>query len=291
MIFGNIYDPEWRNRQLLKELKIDGKEQGDEDEETDYSADDDTSEDGGESEAPTTDDAGGDEGETDYTADDDTEGDDTTDDVTDADAGGGDEGETDYTADDDTETDGGGEGAPAPTGDAAPADGGDSGGDSGETDYSAEDDTEGDSGDEGGSNDNADQENDDGSEGGDQEDIKLGEDDPQSLAIKNLELKQNYQQMYMACEDIVNKISQVTKTSDASRVLKRVVDTTTKLKKIIEFYITNTYATKSYIENAINFQKYLTILNSIRNILNDTCENCKNENDLKESVADLFKNL
>ena len=32
MIFGNIYDPEWRNRQLLKELKIDGKEQGDEDE-------------------------------------------------------------------------------------------------------------------------------------------------------------------------------------------------------------------------------------------------------------------
>ena len=64
-----------------------------------------------------------------------------------------------------------------------------------------------------------------------------------------------------------------------------------EFKKIIEFYITNTYATKSYIENAINFQKYLTILNSIRNILNDTCENCKSENDLKESVADLLKNL
>ena len=44
MIYGNIYDPNWRNAQLLKELNIDG--QGDENEDkTDYTADDDTSSD------------------------------------------------------------------------------------------------------------------------------------------------------------------------------------------------------------------------------------------------------
>lgn len=350
MIYGNIYDPNWRNAQLLKELNIDG--QGDENEDkTDYTADDDTSSDtanannGGEenTEGDNPNNAGdNNDTDVDYTADDDTNMDDgvipddpapndnggETDYTSDDDTGdttdnaGGDEGpapddggNTDYTADDDTANDTGdaGEGDPAPADDDNPNDtgetdytsddtandaGGTEGGaapasgdtgdgdDGGETDYTSDDDTSGgdDSGEDG------DQQQDNAGEGspdaGDA-DYNLTDDDEQTLAIKNIELKQNYQQMYMTCDDIINKMSQVKKVNDASGVLKRIVNTTTELKKCIEFYLTNTYSTKSYINNVINFQKYLSILNGIRNILNDTCDNCAAESELKEAVASL----
>ena len=115
------------------------------------------------------------------------------------------------------------------------------------------------------------------------------EADDQSKAIKNLELKQNYQQMYIACDDILTKIATVTNYNDASGVLRRVVNMTNDLKKYIEFYLTNTYNTKSYIDNVVNFQKYLTILNGIRNVLKDTSEGTAKDNKIEESVVSLFR--
>ena len=66
---------------------------------------------------------------------------------------------------------------------------------------------------------------------------------------------------------------------------------TNDLKGYIEFYITNTYNTKSYIENMVNFQKYLTILNGIRMTLKDTSEGAKEDNKIEESVVELFRSV
>jgi hypothetical protein len=63
------------------------------------------------------------------------------------------------------------------------------------------------------------------------------------------------------------------------------------LKKYIEFYLTNTYNTRSYIDNVVNFQKYLTILNGIRSVLNDTCDGEAKEKKLEESVIEVFRDL
>ena len=115
--------------------------------------------------------------------------------------------------------------------------------------------------------------------------------DDQAKAIKNLELKQNYQQMYIACDDILTKISTITNYSDASGILRRVVNMANDLKKYIEFYLTNTYNTKSYIDNVVNFQKYLTILNGIRNVLKDTNEGTEKDNKIEESVVSLFRSI
>lgn len=374
MVYGNIYDPEYRNKLLLKELKIAGQDDDDTNDNPDYTADDDTNNqaDGGQedntqdtTEAPadnTTDDGGtfalGDDNDPnpDYTVDDTEGGDDGQDPAPDTQDAGGNNGDTldmaagdntdgnpDYTADD---TEGGDTGEdPAPEGDGGTLDmaaGGDDGGDN--PDYTA-DDTEGggDAGDTGGDagtadtggggtldmaagdgggdaggGDNPDY-TDDGGDGGDTgedggntddtantDDATGGEDtgddgqdpsqydfgvDDQAKAIKNLELKQNYQQMYIACDDILTKISTITNYSDASGILRRVVNMTNDLKKYIEFYLTNTYNTKSYIDNVVNFQKYLTILNGIRNVLKDTNEGTEKDNKIEESVVSLFRSI
>ena len=130
-----------------------------------------------------------------------------------------------------------------------------------------------------------------GEDTGEGDDIYLGDDDEQAKAIKNLELKQNFQQMYMSCDDILTKIGTITNYNDASGILRRVVNMTNDLKGSIEFYITNTYNTKSYIENMVNFQKYLTILNGIRMTLKDTSEGAKEDNKIEESVVELFSSV
>lgn len=351
MVYGNIYNPAWREQQLLKELNIPGEE--DDENGPDYTADDGENTDGAEgggqqeTEPPAEPDAGGeavipDDGteNPDYTIDDGGEGtgedggDSGGEDVGDGDAGDSGEGtdaqaagddqtaedgdNPDYTADGggtDGDTGDGGEAAPdgdggdgtdAPTGGGDStdytADGGDNDGDTGEaapdgggdaptgggdnTDYTADggdndEDTDSDAGtDEGNENTDAD--------GGGDDFYNLGGDDQGTQAIKNLELKQNYQQMYMACDDVIKKIDGIAKSNEASEVLRRVVQTCSELKEYIEFYLTNTYPTCNYIENAVNFQKYLAILNSIRSILNDTCEYCKGDTKVEEAVKNLF---
>ena len=374
MIYGNIYDPEYRNKLLLKELKIAGQDDDDTNDNPDYTADDtnnqtdggqedgtqdtgeapadNTADDGGtlalgddndpnpdytvddteggnngQGPAPDTQDAGGDnggaldmaagdntDGNPDYTADD-TEGEGDTGDTggdagttdTGGDSGtldmaaGGDDGgdNPDYTADD---TEGGGDAGDAGTtnagGDGGTLDmaAGDGGGNAGGGDNPDYTDDGVDGGDDGGNTDgtaNTDDTTDGGDTGDDGQDpsqYDFGVDD-QAKAIKNLELKQNYQQMYIACDDILTKISTITNYSDASGILRRVVNMANDLKKYIEFYLTNTYNTKSYIDNVVNFQKYLTILNGIRNVLKDTNEGTEKDNKIEESVVSLFRSI
>jgi hypothetical protein len=97
--------------------------------------------------------------------------------------------------------------------------------------------------------------------------------------------------MYTACDDIINKAGTVTKYNEVSGILKRVVSMAQDLKKYIEFYLTNTFNTKTYIDNVVNFQKYLTILNGIKMVLSDTCNNEEKQAKLDESVIMAFKEI
>ena len=329
MIYGNIYDPEYRNKLLLKELKIAGQDDDDTNDNPDYTADDtnnqtdggqeDGTQDTGEAPADNTADDGGtlalgddNDPNPDYTVDDTEGGNNGQGPAPDTQDAGGDnggaldmaagdntDGNPDYTADD-TEGEGdtgdtGGDAGTTDTGGGSGtldmAAGGDDGGDN--PDYT---DDGVDGGDDGGNTDgtaNTDDTTDGGDTGDDGQDpsqYDFGVDD-QAKAIKNLELKQNYQQMYIACDDILTKISTITNYSDASGILRRVVNMANDLKKYIEFYLTNTYNTKSYIDNVVNFQKYLTILNGIRNVLKDTNEGTEKDNKIEESVVSLFRSI
>lgn len=176
-----------------------------------------------------------------------------------------------------------GEGNGDESGDTSTGDNGGSsdGGDSGTTDYSADIDAASSGSDGGDSSDGSDDGGDSGDAGSDTgagDDTSTGEIDPNQAQLigdasdqhlKNIELKQNFQSLYTSCNDILTKLTEAPKDANNNEQMERIIGTLSDLKDYIEFYITNTYPVKSYIDNQVNFQKYLTILNTVRLVLKD----------------------
>ena len=92
---------------------------------------------------------------------------------------------------------------------------------------------------------------------------------PEQQNIRIFELKGNFAKTYDDIEDTLEKINSLTKTSENQSVLERVVKSLNSMKDMIQFYITNTFDTKSYIENSATYKKYLTALQVISNILKE----------------------
>lgn len=86
---------------------------------------------------------------------------------------------------------------------------------------------------------------------------------------KNTELKGNYRELYMHCDNIIEKLNAIPKETENNEILGRLISTLSDLKVYIEFYLSNSYNDKSYIENDIMFNKYLNILNGVKNIIKD----------------------
>lgn len=275
----------------LTEAEIDGKKTDDEEEE-DYTAGADNDDD----DNPAPDDTGTDDNnsddDVDYTEGADDEGDDddtgndegSDDDDVDYTDGADDEGGEDENSDDIDYTDG------------ADDDGGDDedegdGSDSdGEVDYTdgadggAEGDGEGDdsSGDDIGEEGSDEDSNED--EGDSMfEDLQKIESElfsnlsPEQVEIKNQELKQRFIDIYTTIASVLIRINDVPKTDTNVDVLHFVTDKLIELRDLVDYNITKSFATKTYIENSINYQLCLSTLNSISDIIDSVSEPEKDE--------------
>ena len=85
--------------------------------------------------------------------------------------------------------------------------------------------------------------------------------------IKIKELKGLYQQMYTSCDELLDRINNLEFTEDSLPVMTRITYALYDLKKYISEYITSVFPRKSYIENDIAFNRFLMILNSVKDIL------------------------
>ena len=85
--------------------------------------------------------------------------------------------------------------------------------------------------------------------------------------IKIKELKGLYQQMYTSCDELLDRINNLEFTEDSLPVMTRITYALYDLKKYISGYITSVFPRKSYIENDIAFNRFLMILNSVKDIL------------------------
>ena len=85
--------------------------------------------------------------------------------------------------------------------------------------------------------------------------------------IKIKELKGLYQQMYTSCDEILERINNLEFTEDSLPVMTRITYALYDLKKYISEYIISIFPRKSYIENDIAFNRFLMILNSVKDIL------------------------
>lgn len=84
--------------------------------------------------------------------------------------------------------------------------------------------------------------------------------------IKIMELKNQYNNLFTSCDDILEKLNNIT-VDDGSDFINRLSDSLFNLKNYIADYLIYTFAQKSYIENDIMFNRFLAIINSISNTL------------------------
>ena len=92
--------------------------------------------------------------------------------------------------------------------------------------------------------------------------------DEQQAKIKAL--KDLYIELYSTCESLMDKFNSISmEYDDANSQFKRIVNTLYGLKKMISDYFLNSFDSRSYIENEIMFDRYLAVLNSIKNVSTD----------------------
>lgn len=269
---------------ILNEIEVGGKKPEDNDgpDESDNFMDDTDNGDDAPAETPTPDDTGNDDSEdSDNFMDDDSEGgDDTGNDTTDEsepaegdDTNGSDEGEDSDNFMDDSE--GGDTGDDTGGNDEENADGSDEGEDSNNF---MDDGGEGGS-DEGGDEGEADSsEGDDGGDEGEDSNnfgIDKIEDElfstltPEQRDIKNTELKNQFIDLYSVIGTTLDRINNVSKSNENVEALGFVTQKLLELREMIDYIITKSYATKTYIENNIIYQQCISTLNLISEFINN----------------------
>ena len=89
-------------------------------------------------------------------------------------------------------------------------------------------------------------------------------------AIKLKELKNCFIKLYESCDSILEKLNKSTAPNeDITRIFDYVSNVLNNLKQYVYDYYTDTFDTRSYMENTAQYQKYLTILSTVRNILEE----------------------
>lgn len=87
--------------------------------------------------------------------------------------------------------------------------------------------------------------------------------------VKIKELKNLYAELYTSVDDLLEKINDTDTDEDNIDILSRVSATLYTLKNYISDYLTTSFANKSYIENDIAFNRFLSILNSTASVVED----------------------
>lgn len=182
-----------------------------------------------------------------------------------------DDGGEDYTQDE-----GGDEGGEADYTD----DGGDAGGDDagGGEDYTDDGGAEG--GDEGGGDAGASG----GGDGSVQADDNRGMEEEifkdltkDQIDIKHQELKSNFTKIYDATSSLIDRLNDLPSNEMYMATISFVGNQLADLRQLVTDYINNVYSTKSYMENSINYNKFLMTLKGINDILEEVYKDLEKE--------------
>ena len=90
---------------------------------------------------------------------------------------------------------------------------------------------------------------------------------PQQIAIKNGELLQNFIDLYDDVVSIADNVNKIPKTYLNTRPIEFVADKLVELKDITNMVITTTYVTKTYVENLVIYKQCLLMLQQINTML------------------------
>lgn len=92
---------------------------------------------------------------------------------------------------------------------------------------------------------------------------------PDQIDLKHQELKSNFIQLYDSTNSIIERINDIPSNEDYLATISFVSEKLSELRTMVADYMNNVYSTKSYMENAINYNRFLAVLKSINDILDE----------------------
>lgn len=97
--------------------------------------------------------------------------------------------------------------------------------------------------------------------------------------IKIMELQRLYGEMYNSCDDISKRLNDLDIDESNIDIISRVSDSMNILKKYIQDYLIGSFAKKSYIENDIMYNRFLSIISSLAAVLDQLSHREKKQQD------------
>lgn len=103
----------------------------------------------------------------------------------------------------------------------------------------------------------------------------MGSLSEEQIKIQNTTLKKQYIELYNNCTNILERLNDINKKNDTEEEINFGISSLQELKKLIYSYLVNTYDTRSYVQNTVNYTEYLVTLNSVNKLLKEI--NIKND--------------
>ena len=103
---------------------------------------------------------------------------------------------------------------------------------------------------------------------------------PAEKARMDKVLREQYKNLFVAIDGIINDTSRFPNLSDSNRVVKLLIRNLVDFKKYILAYLSEIYSTKSHLENRIKYEEFLQIYNGIESIYIDLKNNMGHEYDV-----------
>lgn len=97
--------------------------------------------------------------------------------------------------------------------------------------------------------------------------------------IKIMELQRLYGEMYNSCDDISKRLNDLNTDESNIDIISRVSDSMNILKKYIQDYLIGSFSKKSYVENDIMYNRFLSIISSLAAVLDQLSHREKKQQD------------
>lgn len=102
-----------------------------------------------------------------------------------------------------------------------------------------------------------------------QEEELYGDLTIEQLNARHRELKSRFLDLYDVTKSILNRIDNINISEENIAPVKYISKTLNDLNDILIEYVNNAYSTKSYTENAVNFNRFLAILKGVEKVFNE----------------------
>lgn len=95
---------------------------------------------------------------------------------------------------------------------------------------------------------------------------------PDQLDLKHNELKNNFMTLYDSIASIIDRVNDIPTSDEYITTMSFVSNQLANLRTMVADYMNNVYSTKSYMENAMNYNRFLATLKGINDILDEVAK-------------------